>query len=192
MGGRKVAWAEWFRTSLARLGLIALTAFPLLTQASAVAAQQPTSLAGLVVRIGWGPTDRIDAAYGLGLELEAVPENRLVPSVRLDVWDFGIMCTGFAPCPSWVETYSAGAKYRLLGATRLVPYGGADIGYMSWASDASGISLRFRAGADVRIVRHVGLVFDGSYSRFIELSEPEGRMLQNSLIGFTAGLRLWY
>lgn len=184
--------AEWIRMSLARLRPVAMTAFVLLIQAPGIAAQHPTSRAGLVVRIGWGPTDRIDAPYGLGLELEAVPENRLVPSVRLDVWDFGISCTGFEPCPSWVETYSAGAKYRLLGATRLVPYAGADIGYMSWASDASGISVRFRAGADVRIVRHLGLTFDGSYSRFIELSEPEGRMLQNSLIGFTAGVRLWY
>lgn len=149
------------------------------------------STVGIVARIGWGPTGRLDPAYGLGFELEAFPATRLVPSIRIDHWAFGISCTGFAPCPSGVTTYSLGAKYRFVGSTRLAPYAGGDLGYMDWLSGARGLSVRGRAGADIRIVRHADLILDGSFTRYVKLWAADRRMLQKHLWGFTAGLRLW-
>jgi hypothetical protein len=109
--------------------------------------------------------------------------------VRFDSWNFGILCVE-GPCPSGVNTISVGAKYRLVGATSVVPYAGGDIGYMEWTSDATGASLRLRAGADISVIRHVDFNVDVGFTRFVERSKSEGRMLENHLWGFSAGLRL--
>jgi hypothetical protein len=154
-------------------------------------AQGPSSIVGIIARYGWGPTTRTDDAFGVGLELEAFPTRTVVPGFRLDHWDFGIDCGGLGPCPSGVTTVALGAKYRVAGATRMVPYAGGDVGYMSWTSDVTGVSLRARAGADIRLVRHVDLNVDGSFTRFVERSDNSGSMLEEQLWGFSAGLKLW-
>lgn len=155
-------------------------------------AQDESSIAGVVVRMGLGPSARIGTAYGFGMELEAAPQSTLVPSLRVDAWSFGIDCIGFVPCPSSVSTYAVGGKYRVRSEGPLVPYVGADVGYMKWASDATGISLGLRAGGRVPVIRPLGLALEVGYSRFFELSEPKGRMLQDGILGFSAGLALWF
>ncbi|MEX2284248.1 MAG: hypothetical protein WEE89_17300 [Gemmatimonadota bacterium] len=162
----------------------------LCTALAAQLAAQRAPTAGIVARYGWGPTGRIDDAFGIGLELEAFPGSVLVPSARLDHWNFGITCLEFVSCPSGVTTFAVGAKYRLLGETAVTPYAGGDIGYMSWTSDVSGLSLRLRAGADIRVVRHIDLNMDGSFTRYVR-SQGQGRMLERQLIGISGGLKLW-
>jgi len=103
--------------------------------------QSESSIAGIVARMGLGPTSLGGTAFGFGMEIEAVPKSTIVPSLRLDAWSFGIDCIGFEPCPSGVSTFAVGAKYRVRGGSPVMPYVAADVGYMSWASDAEGVSL---------------------------------------------------
>ena len=146
---------------------------------------------GAVARFGWGPTADADPAYGAGAEVQAYPTQTLLVSLRLDNWMFGIACVGFAPCPSGVTTFAGGVGYRVATPSPVMPYIGGDVGYMHWTSGAQGMSLRVRAGADVRLIQHVALNFDGSVTRFVRSSAPDRRMLQNGLTGFSAGLKLW-
>jgi hypothetical protein len=127
---------------------------------------------------------------GVGLELDARPGSAVVPSVRIDTWSFGIMCTGFGPCPSNVTTYSAGVRLRAVEATGLMPYAGGDVGYMTWNSDAVGWSPRVRAGADVRLAGPLGVNLEGAHSWFRQTSGPERGMYRENLFGITTGLRL--
>lgn len=154
-------------------------------------AQSSRSLVGIVVRYGWAPTNGLDDALGVGLELEAFPGGAFVPVVRADQWNFGIDCVGLGACVSSVTTISLGGKYRLTGAPSMVPYAGGDIGYMEWTSDLSGASVRLRVGADIRLMPHIDLNIDGAFTRFIEVSDSSQRMLEEQLTGLSAGLRLW-
>jgi hypothetical protein len=156
-----------------------------------VAGQAGNSTGGIVLRIGNGLKSRgLGYAYGLGLEVEALPYTKLVPSLRIDYWDFGIGCLD-SPCPSGVATYAAGLRYQSAVAW-LQPYAGGDVGYMAWASEAKGISLRARTGVDVRIFRPLGLNVDAAYVRYIRLGNTSARMYQDGLLTITAGGRLWW
>jgi hypothetical protein len=61
------------RSLLVAVGLV------LILLPSPAPAQSRSSVAGLVVRTGWGPTSRIDGAHRLGLQLEVFPEAAFVP-----------------------------------------------------------------------------------------------------------------
>jgi hypothetical protein len=125
----------------------------------------------------------------MGFELELRPSNAFVPSVRLEHWGVAIDCIGFGPCPSGFTGVALGGKYRLRGATAVTPYVGGDFGYMDWATDDDGFGLRFRAGADVRIIRHIDLNLDAGLTRFFD--RPDIAFPDTHLLAFTAGLRLW-
>ena len=173
------------------LPYVALTACLALGVIAAPAQGQGRSaLLGFTARFGWAPTDGIDQALGAGLELEALPGRRLVPSARLDSWSFGISCVT-SGCPSGVTTVSLGLKYRVAGETSVTPYAGGDIGYMSWTSDVTGLSLRLRAGLDIGVIPHVAMNLDVGSTHYRGLWRTERRMLQNHLLGFSAGLKIW-
>jgi hypothetical protein len=82
-------------------------------------------------------------------------------------------------------------KYRVTSASRVALYLGTDVGRMHWTSGTSGLTVRLRAGTDVRVVRHLILNLDGGVARFVELSSTENGQLHNHLVGFSAGLKLW-
>lgn len=169
---------------------VVLTLIVLSATTTSLAAQNSPTTAGMIVRYGFGSTARLDDAFGFGLELEAFPSRALVPVVRLDQWDFGVVCVGLGPCPSAVTTVTLGAKYRAVGTTSVAPYGGGDVGYMEWTSNLAGLSVRVRGGVDIGLIRHVGLNVDGAFTRFVKLSETEETMLESHLWGVSVGLTL--
>lgn len=158
----------------------------------AASAQEAASIVGVTARGGFGLSGETDAPVGFGFEVELHPTKAIVPSVRLDGWMYGIACTAFpAACPSSVTTLTLGGTYHVRSATRLIPYVGVDIGGMRWASGTSGLTLRLRGGADIRLIRHVMLNLDGGAARFVAVSRTEGGQLHNHLVNLSIGLKLW-
>lgn len=167
-------------------GLVAVLSF------GALPPSLNAQIVAVTARYGWAPTERFDDAFGIGLELEVMPNATIVAGGRLEAWGFGVGCVGLDPCPNGVMIAAAAARYRIPTEGTVDPYVGGDAGYMRWTSGASGISMRARGGVDIQLIRHIDLNIDGGYTRLVELWNTDRRTLQDSLVGFSAGLRLWF
>jgi len=153
------------------------------------AAAQQFPRASLAARYGWAPTHAPEAATGVGLELDVGISRNFAPTVRFDEWNFGFDCLDGESCANGFRTFAIGGKYRFGRDASVGPFLGADVGYTTWTSDVSGPSLRLRAGADIRLMRHVDLSLDGTQMRFFE--DDDALLPQKQLFGFSGGLRVW-